>query len=135
MSSNAEALSVNMRSAIGLLEFFLVAIVVALGITIVSVPAGVQVLAGAVVSPIIVLSVVFIHYCRRRKIWSYAGASVLGAIGVLLRVVISTQPTLEVGGGLPIGVTVFYIVLGALVSLKSYECVLELRSSPEKKSH
>ena len=33
------------------------------------------------------------------------------------------------GRGLPVGVTVAYIVLGALVSLKSYESVLELRGN------
>ena len=120
-----------MRASIGLLEVFLAAIVLALGITIASVPLGVQVLATVLVSPIIVLTAVFIYYCRRRKTWSFAGASVLGAIGVLLRVAISTQPNLEVGGGLPVGVTVLYIVLGAMVSLKNYESVLELRASRE----
>ena len=63
---------------------------------------------------------------RKRKVWSYAGASIIGAIGVILRVIVSTQPGLEVGGGLPVGVTVLYIVLGALVSLKNYEAMLEL---------
>jgi hypothetical protein len=53
----------------------------------------------------------------------------LGALGVILRVVISMNPSLEVGGGLPVGVTVLYIVLGSLVSLKNYESVLDLRSS------
>jgi hypothetical protein len=69
----------------------------------------------------------FIYYCRKRKVWSYAGASILGTIGVILRVVISTQPNLEVGGGLPIGITVLYIVLGAMVALKNYEAMLELK--------
>ncbi len=46
----------------------------------------------------------------------------------MLRVVISTQPNLEVGGGLPVGITVLYIVLGALVALKNYEAVLELKT-------
>ncbi|MDA4136681.1 MAG: hypothetical protein OK449_06770 [Thaumarchaeota archaeon] len=123
-------MSINMRAAIGLLEVFLAAIIVALGITIASVPLGVQVLATVLVSPIIVLTIVFIYYCGKRKAWSFAGASILGAIGVLLRVAISTQPNLEVGGGLPVGVTVLYIVLGAMVSLKNYESVLELRGSP-----
>ena len=74
------------------------------------------------------LSLVFINYCRRRKAWSFAGAAILGAIGVTLRIIISTQPGLEVGEGLPVGVTVLYIVLGVLTSLKNYESVLELRS-------
>ena len=118
-----------MKTAIALLEVFAIAIVLALIVTIVSVSAGVQILATIVVSPIIFLSIVFIYYCKMRKVWSYAGASILGAIGVTLRVIISTKPSLEVGGGLPVGVTVLYIVMGVLVSLKNYECVLELRKS------
>jgi hypothetical protein len=116
-----------MKTAIGLLEIFVVAIIIALIITIESTPTGVQLLATVLVSPIIVLSIVFIYFCEKRKLWSFAGASILGAVGVILRVIISTKPQLEVGGGLPVGVTVLYIVLGSLVSLKSYESVLELR--------
>ena len=116
-----------MKSAIGLLEVFLVAIVVALVITVYSVPIGVKLLALGAVTPFIVLTIAFIYYCRRRKIWSFAGASILGAAGVMLRVIISTKPSLEVGGGLPVGVTVLYIVLGTLVSLKNYESFLELK--------
>ena len=48
---------------------------------------------------------------------------------MILRVAVSTQPNLEVGGGLPIGITALYIVLGALVSLKNYEATLELRKT------
>lgn len=118
-----------MKTAIGLLEVFVVAIILALIVTITSVSAGVQLLATIVVSPIIILSIIFIYFCKKRKIWSYAGASIIGAVGVILRVVISTKPNLEVGGGLPVGVTVLYIVIGALVSLKNYESVLELRKS------
>ncbi len=116
-----------MRSAIGLLEVFVIAIIVALVITIGSVSPGVKLLATVLVSPIIVLSIIFIYFCGKRKAWSFAGASILGAIGVILRIVISTKPSLEVGGGLPLGVTVLYIMLGSLVSLKSYESFLELR--------
>jgi hypothetical protein len=117
----------NMKAAVGLLEVFVVAIILALLVTISNVSSGVQLLATIVVSPIIILSIIFIYYCRKRKIWSYAGASILGAIGIILRVIVSTKPNLEVGGGLPVGVTVLYIVIGALVSLKNYESVLELR--------
>ena len=60
----------------------------------------VQILAITLVSPLIILNIVFIYYCRKRKVWSYAGSSILGALGVILRVIISTQPNLEVGGGL-----------------------------------
>ena len=120
-------MTTNMQASISLLEVFVLAIVVALIITVESVPFTVRVLAAGVVSPIIVLSIIFIHFCRKRKIWSFAGSAVLGAVGVLLRILISTQPSLEVGGGLPVGVTVLYIVLGSLVSLKSYESVLDLK--------
>ncbi len=87
----------------------------------------VQLLAITLISPLIILNIIFIYYCRKRKVWSYAGASILGALGVILRVIVSTQPNLEVGGGLPVGITVLYIVLGALVALKNYEAMLELK--------
>ncbi len=51
----------------------------------------------------------------------------MGAIGVALRIIVSAQPSLDVGEGLPVGVTALYIVLGALVSLKYYESMLELK--------
>jgi peptidoglycan/LPS O-acetylase OafA/YrhL len=127
MATDRVPLSVNMKSALSLLVVFLVAIVIALAITIASLPPSIALLASALVAPIIILGIVFFFFCRKRKEWSFGGASILGAIGVLLRVVISTQPGLEVGGGLPVGVTVLYIVLGVLLSLKSYESLLELR--------
>jgi len=128
MTSVAESLSTNMKTAIGLLVIFLVAIVLALIITTINSAPEVQILAITLVSPLIILNIVFIYYCRKRKVWSYAGASILGAIGVILRVIVGTQPNLEVGGGLPVEITVLYIVLGALVSLKNYEAMLELRN-------
>jgi hypothetical protein len=127
LATETKELSINMRTAIGLLYIFVIAIIIALVIIIISVPLGVQILAAGSVTPIIVLAFIFIYYCRKGKFWSFAGASILGAIGVILRVAISTQPSLEVGGGLPLGVTVLYIVLGALVSLKNYEAYLESR--------
>ncbi len=122
-----EPLSVNMRTSIVLLEVFLVAIILALIVTVINSVFEVQILAITLISPLIILNIVFIYYCRKRKVWSYAGASILGAIGVILRVIVSTQPNLEVGGGLPVGITVLYIVLGAFVSLKNYEAMLELK--------
>jgi FtsH-binding integral membrane protein len=119
--------SVNEKTAISLLWIFIVAIVIALVITVTNVPAGVALLASGAVVPIIILSVIFIYYCRKRKAWSFGGGSILGIVGVALRIVVSTQPNLEVGGGLPVGVTVLYIVIGALVSLKCYEAMLELK--------
>ena len=107
---------------------FLVAIILALIVNVINSVFEVQILAITLVSPIIILNIVFIYYCKRRKVWSYAEASILGVIGVVLRVIISTQPNLEVGGGLPVGITVLYIVLGALVALKNYEAMLELKT-------
>jgi hypothetical protein len=119
--------TVGMRAATALLEVFVVAIVLALLVTVSKGTLEMQALAAGVVTPIIVLSLVFVRYCRMGKAWSFAGASVLGAFGVVLRVVVSTQPSLEVGGGLPIGVTALYIALGALVALLNLKSVLELR--------
>ena len=127
MRSGNEPLSINMRTSIVLLEVFLVAIILALIVTVMNSVFEVQLLAITLISPLIILNIIFIYYCRKRKVWSYAGASILGAIGVILRVIVSTQPNLEVGGGLPIGITVLYIVLGALVALKNYEAMLELK--------
>jgi hypothetical protein len=116
-----------MRTAVVLLELFLVAIILAFLATFATGTTEMQLLSVAFITPITLLSLVFIYYCRRKKVWSYAGASILGALGVILRVAVSTQPNLEVGGGLPVGITALYIVLGALVSLKNYEAMLELR--------
>jgi hypothetical protein len=121
-------LSTNMKTAIALLYIFTAAIIAAFIITEISVPPNVQALAVGFITPLVILSVFFIFYCRKGKAWSFVGATILGAVGVLLRVIVSTQPNLEVGGGLPVGLTVLYIVLGALVSLKSYESWLELKA-------
>jgi peptidoglycan/LPS O-acetylase OafA/YrhL len=125
--STRETLSVNMRTAIGLLELFVVAVILAFAVTFTTGTPNMQILSAVAITPVIILSLIFIRYCRRRKAWSYAGATILGVFGVVLRVAVSTQPNLEVGGGLPIGVTALFIVLGALVALKSYESMLELR--------
>jgi hypothetical protein len=120
-------LSVNMRTTVSLLVVFTISIILALMVTVISSATEVQLLSIVVVVPLILLCIIFIHYCLKGKPWSYVGTSVLGSIGVLLRIVVSSQPNLEVGGGLPVGVTALYVVLGALVSLKAYESVLELR--------
>ena len=122
-----------MKTAIGLLYVFVVSIIGALIVTIVSVSTNVGLIAITAVTPIIVLSAVFIYFCGKRKPWSFACASILGAFGVILRVVISTKPNLEVGGGLPVGVTALYIVIGALVALKNYESFLELKENSTQK--
>ncbi len=128
-----ESLSINMKTAVGLLELFLVAIILAFLATFATGTTEMRLLSVAFITPITILSIVFIYNCRRKKVWSYAGASILGALGVILRVAVSTQPSLEVGGGLPVGVTALYIVLGALVSLKNYEATLELQQTKSEK--
>lgn len=123
------ALSLTMKTAILLLEVFVVAIVLALLVTVAAGTLEMRAISAGVVVPIIVLSLAFVHFCRMRRAWSYAGASALGAFGVALRLVVSTQPALEVGGGLPLGVTVLYVVLGSLVALSNLAAVLELRAA------
>jgi hypothetical protein len=75
----------------------------------------------------IIISLVLIRYSREGRAWSFAGASVVGAFGVALRLVVSTQPGLEVGGGLPAWVSVLYVLIGVLVSVFNLASVLELR--------
>lgn len=106
---------VAQRVAIALLVLFLVAIVVALAVTLSSVAPAVRLIAGSLVCPIIALALVFLYFESRGRPWSFVGAAVLGALGVSLRLVISTQPQLEVGGGLPTAATVIYVTLGLLV--------------------
>jgi len=118
------------EAAVALLEIFIVAVVAALAITLASVPPGVKAFAGVAVIPILAVSFVLIYYCRKGKVWGFAGACILGAVGVALRLVVNTQPSLEVGGGLPIGVTALYIVLGVLVSITNFAAYMELRPRP-----
>lgn len=125
--AKSKSLSAGLKFSIVFLEIFLIAIIVALIITLLTVAASVQLLALLVVLPFIVLSGVFIYYCKKRRAWSFAGASVLGALGVITRIVISTRPVLEVGGGLPIWVTVVYIIIGALVAVTNYKAFMEFR--------
>ena len=125
---NEPSLTVNMRAAVALLELFVAAIVLAFAVTVATGTSEMRVLAVVLVVPIAALGLAFVRYCRLGRLWSYAGASLLGVLGVALRVAVSTQPGLEVGGGLPVGVTVLYIVLSSLLALKSYESVLELRA-------
>ena len=126
--TTGEKLTVNMRTAIALLEIFVVAIVLAFLVTLSAGTFEMQAISVSLIIPIIILSLVLVYYCRKGKAWSFVGASIIGVVGVGLRVVVSSQPNLEVGGGLPVGVTVLYIVLGTLVALKSYESVLESRA-------
>jgi len=129
LTDSSAPLSTNMKTAVTLLYVFIIAIVGALVVTLSSVSSNVQIIAVVSVTPILVLSAIFVYFCRKGKAWSFAGASILGALGVILRVVVSTEPNLEVGGGLPAGVTALYIVIGALVALKNYESFTELKKS------
>ena len=116
------------RAATWLLAVFLIAILAALGVTVAQVRDA-RVVALAAVVPIILPTAVFIVYSRRGRTWAYAGASALGAIGVALRIAISTQPNLEVGGGLPLEVAVLYLLLGVSVVVMNFAAALETRSA------
>ena len=115
--------------AMVVLVLFLVAILVALVITLSSVGPAVRVLAASVVSPILVLTLLFLFFERQGRPWSFAGAAVLGAFGVVLRLIINSQPQLEVGGGLPLVVTVVYASLGILVIATSLWAFFSLRAT------
>jgi hypothetical protein len=115
------------RASVLLFEALLVAIVLALVVTVISVPSSVKVLAAAIVVPILTLGILILVYCKRRRAWSFAGASILGAVGIVLRVAVSTQPKLEVGGGLPYAVSAAYIALGALTSVANLWSFIALR--------
>jgi len=113
--------SVNLRLdsrqiAFWLLVAFLLAVLAALIVTIWSVPPTVRLLAGAVVVPIVAVTVLLLYFERRGRRWSFAGAAVLGVLGVTLRLIVNSRPSLEVGGGLPIEVTVAYVALGLAVA-------------------
>jgi len=115
------------RTATAVLAVFLVAVVAALVVTLSSVAPSVRILAAVVVTPIIALTLLLIYFELRGRSWSYAGAAALGALGVGLRLIVSTQPQLEVGGGLPLSVTVVYVTLGILVVVTSVEAYLSVR--------
>ena len=105
------------------LFLFLWAILVALTLTLLTAPPAAKFLAAVVVAPIVVVTLLLLYFERKGKRWSFAGAAALGIFGVSLRLIINSQPSLEVGGGLPIAVTLVYVVLGLAVigsSLWSY---------------
>jgi len=129
-SSRELPLSLVMRSALALQLAFLLAVVAALGVTLTGTPVDVGFVAVVLVTPIIVLTVVCLVLGWHRRFGGFAGAAALGAVGVGLRLAISTQPGLEVGGGLPVGVTVLYVVLGSMVSVTSFLSAVQLRRPP-----
>ena len=113
----------------GTLFVFLIAILVALFITVASAPPAVKLLALAAVLPIVALALVLLTFEHRLRPWSFAAAAALGACGVTLRLVINSQPSLEVGGGLPFGVTAAYVALGSAVVATSLWSFAHLRAS------
>lgn len=98
MTTN-RALSVNMMTAILLLELFVVAIGLAFFVTLSTGTFEMQAISLALTATMIVVSLAFIYYCRKRESWSYTGASVLRVLGVASRAVVSTQPSLESAEG------------------------------------
>ena len=60
--------SVYLRAATALLEVFVVAVVLAFLLTVSKGTLEMQVLATGLVTPIIIISLVFIRYCRRGKV-------------------------------------------------------------------
>ena len=117
----------SQRTATVLLALFLVAVIAALAITLYSVAFPVGLLAVAVVSPILVLTLLVLYFERRRKPWSFAGGAALGTLGVTLRLIVNSHPQLEVGGGLPVWVTLAYVTLGTLVVATSLWALLSMK--------
>lgn len=107
--------SIAERVAFGALILFLVAVTSALALTLLSVPPAIKILAAAAVVPVLVLAIVLLLIERRRRPWSFLGAAVLATFGVGLRLVVNSRPSLEVGGGLPLGVNLAYLALGLFV--------------------
>jgi len=103
------------QAAFWTLALFVLAVLTALSVTVWSVQPAVKLLAGLVVIPIVAAAFLLLYFERQGSRWSYAGATLLGAIGVTLRLIVITQPSLEVGGGLPIEVTIAYVALGLAV--------------------
>lgn len=120
MPTVVENLTTNMRATFGLLVVYVVAGVIATAVS----PPEFWPIGLALIVP----NVVFIFYCRRRKTWSYAGALVVGVVAILVQVMITVQEGPNpLAGGPPVGVSALYITLPALICLKSYESILELR--------
>ena len=91
----------------------------ALAITLASVAPAVRLVAGIAVIPILIGGSVLLYLERAKRRWSFAAAAGLGVLGIGLRLVVNARPDLEVGGGLPLPVTIVYLVLGAWVAATS----------------
>jgi hypothetical protein len=119
--------TLSQLTATSVLVLFLVAVSIALVVTLSTEALPVRILAGAVVSPIVALTVLFLYFEWRGRPWSFAGAAALGTVGVVLRLIVNSQPRLEVSGGLPLSVTVGYVGVGVLLIGTSLWAYLSLR--------
>ncbi len=108
--------SLPCRLAYVTLLLFLLAVLLALAVTVWFVPFSAKLVAGFVVVPIVALTLLLLYFESRARRWAFAGATVLGVFGVAVRLIVSTEPTLEVGGGLPLGVSTAYVALGLAVA-------------------
>lgn len=122
--------SVAPRVAFWTLGLFCAAVLAALGITLGSVARSVKWFAGAVVVPIVALTLILLYFERRGRRWSFVGAAGLGVLGVALRLLVNTVPADEVGGGLPAEVTVAYVGLGVAVAATSLWSILTFERGP-----
>lgn len=118
------------RVAFWALVAFLVAVLAALGVTLVSVAPSVEMIAGLVVFPIVAVTLLLLYFERAERRWSFAGAAVLGFVGVTLRLVVNSMPSLEVGRGLPVWVTLLYVGLGGVVVTTNLWSYLAFPRSP-----
>jgi hypothetical protein len=128
-SDTPVSIGARQKIASALLVLFLLATLLALTITLLSVSVSVRLLAWSATGPIVALTIVFLYFGIMRRPWSHLGAAALGAFGVTLRLVVSTQPQLEVGGGLPTSVDLSYLALGASVLVSNLWAFTGLRSS------
>ncbi len=120
------------RAAFGMLLVFLLAVLAALAVTLESVPPSAQWVAGVVVVPIVALALLLLYAERQGRRWAFAGAAALGALGVAVRAIVSTEPSLEVGGGLPIEVNVAYVAIGlGLAATSGWAFLSPLPITPE----
>jgi ABC-type cobalamin transport system permease subunit len=119
--------NVSRRVAMVLLGLFFVAVVAALAVTLSSGSARIGLLAASAVTPIVIVTLIILYFESQRRPWSFVGAAALGALGITLRLLVNTQPNLEVGGGLPLWVTATYVALGTLVIAASLWALLAQR--------
>jgi hypothetical protein len=105
-----------------------------LAITLASETPSVRLLAGLVVVRIIAPALVILYFAHLGRPWSYVGAAALGAFGVTLRLIVNAQPQLEVGGGLPVAVTVLYTGIGVALVVSSVWAYLKLQGGSLGKS-